>query len=244
MKTPKIIAVFIALNAQATLEEFVNSFPKELVDEMILSDDASTDSTFELAKKLKLTAVRNPVRLGYGGNLKKALKIALLSKADIIVDIHPDGEYKSTGIAKALVKIEKGADLVLGNRFSSWSAPLSCGMRIWKLVPILVLNKIDKLILGLAIDDFHQGFRVYSRNLLSQVDFRNNSDDYLFSYEIIAQAAYKGLKIDQVPVETIYRGDKRGASLANSVKYSLGTVKVRMLYILARLGMRTKLFKN
>ena len=244
MGKAKVIAVFIALNAGKTLEGFVGAFPRKLVDEMILVDDASDDGTFELAKALKLTAYKNPQRLGYGGNLKRALVLALKHGADIVVDIHPDFEYKPSAVPKALDKAKRGADLVLGNRFFSWSAPLSGGMRIWKIVPILVLNKIDKLILGLKVDDFHQGFRVYSRKLLSQVDFRNNSNDYLFSYEIIAQAAYKGLKIDQVPVETSYRGKKRGASLANSIKYSLGTVKVRVLYLLARLGMRTKLFKN
>jgi len=243
MRKTKVTAVFIALNAEATLENFINSFPKKLVDEMILVDDKSSDGTYELAKKLHLLAYQNPVRLGYGGNLKRALRLALARGADIIVDIHPDGEYKPLCIPKALAKVREGADLVLGNRFSSPFSPLQNGMRIWKLIPIAFLNRMDRFIFGPAACDFHQGFRVYTRNLLTRIDFLKNSNDYLFSFEIIAQAAWRRMRIEQVPVETCYRGRKRGASLVRSIKYALGTFWVRGLYLLARAGFHSKLFK-
>ena len=242
MKKTKVIAVFIALNAQNTLKQFVRAFPKKLVDEMILVDDASDVGTFELAKKLNLDAYENSRRLGYGGNLKRALKLALVHGADIIVDIHPDFEYKPSAIPEALDKARGGADLVLGNRFISWFAPLESGMYIWKLIPILFLNNLSRLILGSKIGDYHQGFRVYSKNLLSRINFYQNSNDYLFSFEIIAQAVFKKMKIAQVSVETSYSGKKRGASLQASIKYLLGAFKVLGLYLAVRFGFGSKLF--
>lgn len=243
-KGKKIFAVFISYNASKTLENFYKEFPKNLFDGIILVDDASQDNTYELAKKLGIESYRNPVNLGYGGNLKIAIKIALEKGADVIIDMHPDGEYKPTAIPSAIREIELGADLVLGNRFDKGKSPLQNGMYWWKIPPIKLLNKIDQLILGIKINDFHQGFRVYTRELLEKVNFEANSNDYLFSFEIIVQAVYNRLKIAQVPVETSYTGEKRGASLKNCLKYSFGTFWTLFLFILAKLSFKTALFKK
>ncbi len=238
----KIIAIFIAYKAINTLEDFYGSFPKNLVDEIILVDDASNDGTYELAVKLGITSYENPVNLGYGGNMKHAIELALSRGADIIVDIHPDGEYKPSAIPNAIEEVKNGALLVLGNRFTHATAPLKTGMYVWKLLPILFLNWIDKLVLGVNIGDFHQGFRIYTRDLLENINYGTNSNNYLFSFELIAQAAFKKMKVSQVPVETIYTGKKRGASLKNSIKYSLGTFNVLALFLLAKIGIKTKIF--
>lgn len=243
-KIGKIIVILLAYNASKTLEKFYRDFPKNLVDEIILVDDASKDNTYELAKKLGIKSFSNPVNLGYGGNMKKTLAIALSLGADVIIDIHPDGEYKPSGIPKAIEEVKKGADFVLGNRFVSLSKPLQNGMYIWKLIPIRILNFIDQLILGVNINDFHQGFRVYTKKMLEKINYQANSNDYLFSFELISQAVYQDVKISQVPVETSYTGKKRGASLKNSTKYSLGTFKILLLFILAKLGFITKLFRK
>ncbi len=243
-KQPKKIAIFIAYDAEKTLEKFYKEFPKRLFDEIILVDDASKDKTYEIAKRYKsITSYKNPKNLGYGGNMKRALNLALKAKADIIVDIHPDGEYKTSAIPLAFKEIEKGSKLVLGNRFWILNQPLKSGMYIWKFIPIRLLNFIDKTILGVNINDFHQGFRVYTRELLKKVKYKQNSNNYLFSFEIITQAVFHKLKITEVPVKTKYKGKKRGASLKNSIKYTLGTFKILYLYILAKLGFQTKLFK-
>ncbi len=239
-----VAAIFIAYNASKTLESFYNEFPKHLVDKIILVDDASSDNTYELAQKFGIESYRNPVNLGYGGNLKRAIKIALEKGADIVIDIHPDGEYKPTAIPSAIKEIELGTELVLGNRFDNGKSPLQNGMYWWKILPIRLLNKIDELILGRKIDDFHQGFRAYSRKLLEKVNFEANSNDYLFSFEIIAQAIYNRLKISQVPVQTSYTGGKRGASLKNCIKYSIATFWTLFLFILAKLSYKTKIFKE
>ena len=245
-KKPKIIAIFIAYNAEKTLVEFWRELPKQYFDEFILVDDVSKDKTFEIAQKLKgLSSYQNPVNLGYGGNLKKTLAIALSHGADIMVDIHPDGEYQPSAIPLALNKIQKdGFEFVMGNRFTNVSGPLKSGMHFWKIVPLLILSFVDRLILNIKITDFHQGFRVYTRDLLEKVNFEENSNNYLFSFELIAQSALAGIKIGEVPVETNYVGEKRGASLKNSIKYSLGTFKILILFLLAKIGIKTKIFKK
>ncbi len=241
-KKQKIVTIFIAYNAGKTLENFYKHFPKDLVDEIILVDDASKDNTFELAKKLGIISYKNPVNLGYGGNIKRALSIALQREADILIDIHPDGEYRPSAIPEAIKKIQEGYQFVLGNRFTNFLKPIKSGMYIWKLIPLRLLNSLDSLVFGVRLNDFHQGFRVYTKDMLIKLNYKENSNDYLFSFELIAQAIYKKIKISQVPVETIYTGKKRGASLKNSVKYSLGTFKILLLFILAKSGFRTKLF--
>src|SRR3989338_5045887 len=109
-------------------------------------------------------------------------------------------------------------------------------MYFWKWIPIRLLNLIDKIVLGVSLDDFHQGFRVYTKKMLEKINYSSNSNNYLFSFELIAQAVYWDIKIAQVLVETSYTGKKRGASLKNSIKYSLGTFKILLFYILARMG--------
>lgn len=227
----KVIAIFIALNAEKTLPSFYEQFPKNLVNNSILVDDHSDDRTFEIAKKLGITSYRNKTRLGYGGNLKKALRLALKMGADIIVDLHPDGEYKSDCIAEALDKIKKGNQFILGNRFYRLNEPLKNGMHIWKFVPILFLNFIDRLILRVTISDFHQGFRVYTKKMLQQIDLDKTSDGYLFSFQLIVESIKLDIPIAQVPIQTRYIGKKRGASVKNSIKYSLGTFRVLSEYL-------------
>ena len=162
----KKIAIFIAYNAQNTLEEFYKTFPKNRVDEVILVDDASEDHTYEIAKRIGIRSYKNEKNLGYGGNIKKAICLALKLGANIIIDIHPDGEYKPTAVQKAIDLIHEGEEFVLGNRFTRLNQPLKNGMYLWKLIPIILLNLISQTILRAGINDYHQGFRVYTRKML------------------------------------------------------------------------------
>jgi glycosyltransferase involved in cell wall biosynthesis len=243
-KRSKITAIFLGYNAEKTLERFYKNFPKKIFDKIILVDDASKDRTFELAKKLGITSYRNAKNLGYGGNMKRAFSIALKSGADVIVDIHPDGEYKTSAIIPALKEIDKGAFFVLGNRFYNPDKLLKSGMFIWKYFPIKILNALDRLILGIKINDCHQGFRVYTKKLLEKINYKENSQSFLFSFEIIAQAAFWNLQGSQVPVDTRYTGRKRGATLRKSIGYSLGTFWILILYMLAKLGFKIKIFEK
>ncbi len=243
-KKKKIFAIFIAYNAEKTLEKFYKNFPKKLFDKVILVDDASKDNTYALAKKLKITSYNNSHNLGYGGNLKRALNIGLEMGGDVFVDIHPDGEYISSAIPLALREINEGKLLVLGNRFYKNNKPLKNGMYLWKYIPIRILNSFDSLFLNLRVKDFHQGFRVYTRELLENINFNNNSQGFLFSFEIIAQAAFWEMPVAQVPVKTKYTGKKRGATLRKSIIYTLGTFKVLFQFLLAKIGMVPKIFRK
>lgn len=241
---PAIFAIFLAYNAERTLAAFWHSFPKELFHQIILVDDASKDSTLALAQKLGIPSHRNQINLGYGGNLKRALEIALHDGADIIVDIHPDGEYKTSAIVPAIREIERGAEFVLGNRFADFRNPVKNGMYLWKIVPIMLLGFLCKTVLGLPIQDYHQGFRVYTRTFLEKVNYKMNADGYGFSFQLLAQAAFHKIKVSQVPVEVQYTGKKRGASLKNSILYSLQTLKMLWMFALAKLGFPNKIFQK
>ncbi len=234
----------VAYKAIHTLEDFYRTLPVDLFDAIVLVDDDSGDGTYERAQALGIESYRNDRNLGYGGNLKRALTIALEKGAEVIVDIHPDGEYKSSAIMPALKKVEEGAHLVLGNRFYDARQPLRSGMYSWKYLPIFTMNLIAKWGLWIPCSDVHQGFRVYTRELLEAVPFEGNSNDYLFSFEIIAQARFAGLALAEVPVDTHYTGEKRGASLRKSILYSLSVFGVLGYFYLAQLGVPLEMFKR
>lgn len=212
----RVVAILPAYNASRALSSFYKSLPKRVFSEIILVDDASADDTFKAAKKLPIKSYQNKTNLGYGGNMKRLFELALKAKADVVVEIHPDGEYLPDGIIPALAQIKSGSDLVLGNRFA-FSYP--SGMYFWKYLGSRFLTWIDNLILGTDIPDLHQGFRVYSKKLLKSVDWQNNSQDFNFTLEIILQTLRSGLKISSVPVSTNYQGSKRGAPTLATFKY-------------------------
>lgn len=227
-KSRKIIAVLPAYNAAKTLAAFVRAFSKGVFDEIILVDDCSLDDTFGIAKRIRsMTSYRNVRNLGYGGNLKMCLGTALDHGADIIVELHPDGEYGTDAIAPALEKVASGARLVLGNRFAGKLR----GMSIFKRWGTRTLSIIDSWLFAQPMPDAHQGFRVYTRALLERIPYRRFADDYLFSYQMIAAAVAHALPISFVPVSAHYRGKKRGARWGASFRYALATFAVRIGYL-------------
>ncbi len=234
-----IVAILPAYNAAKTLTSVIESLPAGVFSAVILSDDCSRDKTVEVAKKVKgVTVIQTPRNLGYGGNLKYSLSFAMEMGADIMVEIHPDGEYGADGILPALRAIQNGALLVLGNRLSSRIN----GMYWWKYLGTRLLTRFDNIALETNIPDLHQGFRVYTRKLLTTVDYRNTSNGYLFSFEIIVKAWFAGLPIGSVPVSASYKGKKRGAPTSASLRYVLGTLGVLYRYFIASLGFKVALF--
>lgn len=237
----KTIAILPAYNAARTVRPLVASIPKGVFDEILLVDDSSADDTYGIAKRIAgIQVYRTPHNLGYGGNLKYCLSLALARGADTIVELHPDGEYKTDGIRAALGKIQSRTGLVLGNRFSG--DPVASGMHRTKYIVTRMLSSIDNVILGTHIPDMHQGFRVYTKKLLSHIPFKTNSDDFSFSFEIIAQAVFFAYPIASVPVSVSYTGTKRGATTRASFLYTLATFRILCEYLLARLGVPTKHF--
>lgn len=240
----KVILILPAYNAAKTLPAFLKNLPTGIFDHIILVDDCSRDRTLEAAKRLAakqknmsvFTTLRN---LGYGGNLKMSLSLALGMGADVIIELHPDSEYGSDGIVPALEAVKKGARLVLGNRFADGYPQ---GMYWWKYFFTRFLSSVQNIFLGTAIPDLHQGFRVYTREILEKVDYRANANNYLFSFEIICQAIFNNLQIASVPVSARYTGKKRGASLRNSIIYTLQTFLVLSSFLFAKAGAAQRLF--
>lgn len=218
----KIVAILPAYNAAGTITLFFRSLPEHVFDEIIVSDDSSCDGTYAVAKKIHgISLYATPHNLGYGGNVKYCIGLALQKGADVIIELHPDGEYGLDGVVPAIEEVKQGALLILGNRFAG--NPVSHGMRRSKYIVSRALTAIDNMLLGTHIPDMHQGFRVYTRKLLTRIPYETGSDDYRFSFEIIVWAISRHVPIASVPVTVHYTGVKRGASIRASIIYTLAT---------------------
>lgn len=241
----KKICIFMpAYNAEQTVKLVWEKLPPELRKNTFLIDDHSSDNTFETAKKLGIESYQNPKNLGYGGNIKACLLLCLKKEGDIFVEMHPDNEYDPSSIEEAVAHITEKTGMILGNRFDKSVDSRRSGMYLWKYIPSKLLTTVDNWILGTKLTDLHQGFRIYTRQMLERVDFTNNADTYIFSFEIIAQTLFYGYQIAEIPVRTHYTGKKRGASLSHSITYTLQTFLVLSEFLLGRIGFPTRLFQK
>ncbi|MBI5357161.1 methyltransferase domain-containing protein [Candidatus Collierbacteria bacterium] len=233
-KTEKVILVMPAYNATKTLVDSYRKIPKKYVDEVILVDDSSRDDTYQVAKKLPITVFRNELNLGYGGNLKVCLTKALEAGADVIIEYHPDDQYDPSALPKFVEKVNEGYDFALGSRFIFPKTALKNKMPLVKFIANRAMSFIDELVLGLELSEFHSGFRMYTRKLLESVPWRQNSDDYLFSFDIITQAVYWDFKVAEVPISCRYHPAMHTANLFRSTIYALGTFKTLWQYLAAK----------
>jgi glycosyltransferase involved in cell wall biosynthesis len=227
----KTIVVMPALNAAKTLELTVSSIPREVVDEMLLVDDRSTDETLEIARRLDVSVIWHPHNVGYGGNQKTCYLEALQREAEIVVMLHPDGQYEPELIPKLIGPIRSGeADMVLGSRMMVPGAAREAGMPLYKRVANRFLTTVENRVLRTRLTDLHTGYRAYSRELLLTVPFLRNSLDFSFDSELLMQAAQFGFRIREVPARTRYFED------ASSVGFGASTVYgVKTLWAAARL---------
>lgn len=241
----RVIGVILAYNCASMLKDTYERLRLADYTELILVDDGSTDDTVVVARALGLNVYEHP-HMGYGGNLKFGLTQALALGADYMVEIHGDGQYASTDVAAAIQNMQsKDLALLLGSRFArSWRQPLQDGISYVRYAANVGLSFFDWLVLQLPLTEYHSGFRVYRRDLLETIGFVNTSQDYLYSFEIIAQAKYYGFRVDDIPVRCDYLEEHTSISLKKSTIYALQTFKVLGLYILsAWLGRPTKLFR-
>ncbi len=189
-----------ARQAAATLEQTFAAIPTDVVDEVILVDDSSTDDTVRLARELPLHLVWHPHQTGYGANQKTCYLEALQRDADVVVMLHPDGQYEPELIPSMIEPIVSGeADLVLGSRLLVPGAALAAGMPRWKYLANRFLTSIENRIMGTHLSEAHTGYRAYSRRLLLTVPFLRNSLDFVFDSELLMQAAHFGFTIKEVP---------------------------------------------
>jgi 2-polyprenyl-3-methyl-5-hydroxy-6-metoxy-1,4-benzoquinol methylase len=228
----KTIVVLPAYNAGKTLELTVKDIPKDLVDDIILVDDASKDDTVKIAKKLGLKVFVHYKNKGYGANQKLCYTKALELGADVAVMVHPDYQYDPRVIPQLIEPIQKGqADAVFGSRMMKGGA-LEGGMPLWKHNANILLTALENVVLGTYLTEYHSGFRAYSAKYLKSVNFMLNSDGFIFDTEIIIQGLFKYMRIEEIPIRTRYFDEASTIKFWPSVIYGLGILKALFKCIL------------
>jgi len=236
----RIVVVMPAFNAARTLEACVADIPTGWADEIILVDDASHDDTVRLARGLGLTVFRHHANRGYGGNQKTCYREALAHGANIVVMVHPDHQYDPRIIPELVEPLLAGeADAVFGSRILG-GRTREGGMPRWKLISNVALTRIENAVLGLRLTEFHSGFRAYSRRYLEGVRFAENSDDFVFDSEIIAQGVLAGMRMREVPIATRYFPEASQIGFRRSVVYGLGILRMLARYGLHVLRLRRR----
>lgn len=243
MDNKKVVGIILAYKNAQFLEDLYKSIPEGIFDEVFVANDESGDNIAEVAGRLGIKCFSHD-RLGYGGNLKFGLQKGLEMGADYMVEIHGDGQYGTLSIIPGLVKIQTGYDFVMGSRFTNWRQPLEDNMSLVRFAANIGLSFFDRLVLRVPLTEFHSGFRIYSRRMLETISFKNSSNDFLYSFEVIAQAVFWGLKIGEVPVRCFYEREHTSIRLRSSSVYAFQMFWTLFLYILAKLGFKIKLFQK
>jgi glycosyltransferase involved in cell wall biosynthesis len=234
----KIVIVLPAYNAAKTLQRTLAEIPPGYDQHIILVDDASQDNTVEVAMKAGLTVYRHEKNMGYGGNQKTCYQKALAAGADIAVMLHPDHQYDATVIPHLVTPILQGeADAVFGSRMLG-GHPMEGGMPLYKYVANILLTAFANIVFQRYLTEIHSGFRAYSRKYLEIVRFEENSDDFIFDTEIIAQGMACNLFFREVPIVTRYFPEASSINFSQSVLYGFGILLVLFRYTLHKTGLR------
>jgi len=234
----KIVVVLPAFHASETLEQTYRALPLDIVDEVILVDDASTDGTAELARSLGIHTIVHPANLGYGGNQKTCYRAALDAGADVVVMVHPDYQYDPRLVSAMAGMIVSGVyDVVLGSRILGGGS-LRGGMPLWKYVANRALTFLENLLLGAKLSEYHTGYRAYQRSVLETVRLEWNSDDFVFDNEFLAQVIVGGYRVGEISCPTRYFPEASSINVRRSIIYGLGVLRVSAEGALQRWGLR------
>ncbi len=227
-----------AFNAAKTLKETVQDIPKNLVDQIILVDDASTDRTVIIAKKLGVTVIAHKKNTGYGGNQKTCYKEALQRGADIVVMVHPDYQYDATLIEDVIKPIIKGRFAIMfGSRVRTRKEALDGGMPIVKYILNRVVSLLENLVLGVNFTEHFSGFRAYTCDVLRTLPISHFSNDFVFDQQFMIAAIAYGYKVAEYPVPVRYFDKASSISFFPGIKFLLQTFWALILFILYKLGM-------
>lgn len=240
----KVVVVLPAYNAALTLEKTYKEIPLDIVDEVILCDDASKDDTVSLAKRLGINhVIVHENNKGYGGNQKSLYNKALEIGGDIIIMLHPDYQYTPKLIPSMVNIIGEGLyPVVLGSRILGKGA-LKGGMPYYKYIANRFLTLTQNLLIGYKLSEYHTGYRSFSRTVLEKIKFNNNNDDFVFDNEMLSQIIYAGFDIGEVTCPTKYFDEASSINLKRSIKYGLGVLRVSVVHFLCKLGlMKSKLY--
>ncbi|MBF0345394.1 MAG: glycosyltransferase family 2 protein [Nitrospirae bacterium] len=241
----KLIVVMPAYNAEKTLRQTYEEMPLKYVDDCIVVDDASGDSTTAVAKELGLRVFVHQKNMGYGANQKTCYRNALDSGADIIVMLHPDYQYSPRLVTALASMILSGHyDIALGSRILGGMA-LSGGMPVYKYISNRFLTFAENMAVGIKLSEYHSGFRAFSRKVLETIPYENNSDDFVFDNEILVQAVHFGFRIGEISCPTKYFEDASSINFPRSVRYGIGCLSTSLKYLLQKSGkMKFPLFDN
>ena len=240
----RIVVVMPAYHAGRTLEATWRDLPHDIVDQVVVVDDASDDDTVAVARALGLDVILHPHNMGYGANQKTCYREAMARSADIVVMVHPDYQYDPRLVTAMAGMVASGIyDMVLGSRILG-SGALRGGMPLWKFLANRLLTLFENVMLGAHLSEYHTGYRAYSRSLLDALPWQRNSDDFVFDNQILAQAIVGRYLIGEVSVPTRYFAEASSIGFRRSVRYGFGVVGTTLLAFLARTGIyRHRLFK-
>ncbi|HET9444597.1 MAG TPA: glycosyltransferase family 2 protein [Acidimicrobiales bacterium] len=244
LRGKRVVVVMPAYNAARTLEMTWAAIPPAWVAKVILVDDRSDDDTVAVARRLPVEVVAHSHNLGYGGNQKTCYTEALRQGADVVVMLHPDGQYDPVLIPSIVRPILAGrADLVLGSRFMEPGSARKGGMPLYKYLANRFLTTTENAVLRRHFAELHTGYRAYSRRFLETVPFLRNANDFVFDTQVIAQAVAFDLPVEEVPVSTRYFDEASSTTLKQSVVYGLKTLLVMGRFLLHRTRVsRSRLF--
>jgi glycosyltransferase involved in cell wall biosynthesis len=233
----KIVVVMPAYNAEKTLEKTYREIPRNIVDDVLLIDDKSHDSTVPKAKELGITTYIHDINKGYGGNQKTCYREALRKGADIVIMLHPDYQYPAKLIpTMAGLLTSEMFDIALGSRILGGMA-LKGGMPFYKYAANRVLTFFDNLITGQKLSEYHTGYRAFTKGVLLNLPIMENSDDFIFDNEMLMQAVYFGYKIGEVTSPTNYNKEASSISFRRSMVYGFGILWVGLKFMLQKMAL-------
>jgi glycosyltransferase involved in cell wall biosynthesis len=232
----RICVVLPAFNAALTLERTLAEIPMDIVDDVILVDDASADATLEIAKRHGIFTVAHDRNVGYGGNQKTCYRTALERHADIVIMLHPDYQYTPKLLMPMSSLLASGFfDVVLGSRILGIGA-LPGGMPVYKYISNRLLTFVQNLMLHYKLSEYHTGYRGFTREVLEDVPFARNSNDFLFDNEMISQCIYRGFRIGEISCPTNYFPEASSINFRRSVTYGLGVLRTSIDFRFACFG--------
>ncbi|MGC2638277.1 MAG: glycosyltransferase family 2 protein [Acidobacteriaceae bacterium] len=230
----KIAIVLPAYNAARTLKRTIDAIPREIVDDVILTDDASSDNTASLARQLGIATIEHEANLGYGGNQKTCYRTALERGADVVVMLHPDYQYTPRLVPAMASMITSGEyDCVLGSRILGGGA-LRGGMPRYKYISNRVLTLAQNLLMSQKMSEYHTGYRGWSRTVLERLPLLRCSDDFVFDNQMLVQAIHFGFRIGEISCPTKYFSEASSINFQRSVIYGLGVMRTAAEYRLKK----------
>ena len=234
----KVTVIMPAYNAEKTLVQTYNDIPKDIVDDIILNDDASTDKTIEIARLLNIKTIVHESNKGYGANQKTCYKAALVGNPDIVIMLHPDYQYTPKLIPAMASMIAVGEyDVVLASRILGKGA-LKGGMPYYKYVANRILTFIENIFLSQKLTEYHTGYRAYSSEVLKNIPFEKNSNDFVFDNEILAQIIYFNYRIAEISCPTKYFPEASSINFKRSIRYGIGVLLTMLKFILHKYKIR------